>query len=71
MKREIEVKLEAIEEIIAKQRETCCKNLAETLRVLKRDHPEEFAEILQRVLKLLDIYNVNCETYLKDLHGKA
>ena len=71
MKREIEVKLEAIEEIIAKQRETCCKNLAETLRVLKRDHPEEFAEILQRVLKLLAIHNVNCETYLKELHGKA
>ena len=71
MKREIEVKLEAIEEIIAKQRETCCKNLAETLRVLKRDHPEEFAEILQRVLKLLAKYNVNCETYLKELYGQA
>ena len=67
MKREIEVKLEAIEEIIAKQRETCCKNLAETLRLLKKDHPEEFAEILQRVLKLLDIHKVNCETYLKEL----
>ena len=67
MKREIEVKLEASEEIIAKQRETCCKNLAETLRLLKKDHPEEFAEILQRVLKLLDTHKVNCETYLKEL----
>ena len=71
MKREIEVKLEAIEKTMATQGETCCKNLAETLRVLKRDHPEEFAEILQRVLKLLAIHNVNCETYLKELYGQA
>ncbi len=68
MKREIEVKLEAIEEAIVAQKEACCKNLAETLRILKRDHPAEFAEILQRVLKLLAKYNVNCEVYLKDLH---
>jgi len=71
MKREIEITLVAIEETIAAQRETCCKNLAETLRVLKRNHPAEFEEILQRILKLLAKYNVNCETYLKELHGQA
>lgn len=71
MEREIEVKLEAIEETIASQKEKCCKNLAETLRILKRDHPAEYAEILQRVLKLLTQHNVNCETYLKELNEQA
>ncbi len=71
MKREIKVKLDAIEKTIATQGETCCKNLAETLRILKRDYPADFAEIHQRVLKLLAKYNVNCETYLKELYGQA
>ena len=66
MKREIEVKLAAIEKIIATQREACCKNLAETIRRLKDEYPEEFEEIHQRILELLAKYHVDCVTYLKE-----
>ena len=66
MKREIEVKLEAIEEIIATQREACCKNLAETIRRLKEQHPMEFGEILRRIHELLAKYKVNCDAYFNE-----
>ena len=65
MKREIETELDAIEREIALKRELVCKDLAETIRLLKQKYPVEFPEIFRRIQALLAKYNVNCITYLR------
>ena len=65
MKREIETELDAIEREIASKKELVCKDLAETIRIIKKKHPEEIQEIFKRIQALLAKYNVDCITYLR------
>lgn len=59
MEKEIEIKLNAIEECIAKFKANCRKNVYDTLNILLRDYPAHTNEIQEKFKKICQKYGID------------
>lgn len=64
MKREIEIKLSAVDEIIAVNDVKCLSNVRETLELMKEDYPNHANEIQERFNEILKKYKVDLYRYI-------